>query len=198
MAFPLIEQIGLVPKSIKDDGEKSLLQITEDKTGRGEDDKTETTLRVTSHTTETNLTSPNCTKERVMLTMPVALILTVRPLEEATSKQRISVGDRYEEGADTTTPLCDTKQADFELKFASEVWNETFTDDEARANVGDIVAETAEGADVGRGAIGAVVAGAGVAEVDAEVDGAVEEAGEGLGGSLTMVNWVRCVVVTVA
>ena len=72
------------------------------------------------------------------------------------------------------------------------------TDNEARANVGDIVAETAEGADVGRGAIVAVVAGAGVAEVDAEVDGAVEEAGEELGGSLMMANWVRCVVVTVA
>jgi len=84
-----MEQTGLSPKRAKENAEKSRLQMMEDVAGRGEKAFMYTTLKVLSHSTDANLNSPNCTKDREILTMPLTLTLTMRPTEDAATKQNI-------------------------------------------------------------------------------------------------------------
>jgi hypothetical protein len=84
-----MEQTGLSPKRAKENAEKSRLQMMEDVAGRGEDAFMYTTLKVLSHSTDANLNSPNCTKDREILMMPLTLTLTMRPTEDAATKQNI-------------------------------------------------------------------------------------------------------------
>jgi hypothetical protein len=55
--------------------------------GRDDEESIDTTLKELSHSTDVNLISPNCTKGRVTVITPVTLILMIRPMADAATKQ---------------------------------------------------------------------------------------------------------------
>ncbi len=85
--LPLMEQAGLKPRRLREDGEKISLQMRDGADGRDDEESIVTTLKELSHSTDVNLNSPNCTKGRDMVITPVTLILMIRPMAEAATKQ---------------------------------------------------------------------------------------------------------------
>lgn len=94
------------------------------------------------------------------------------------------MGDTYTADAETCVPLNTTAQVEFRKKLLKFVRTETFTDNDARANVGEISDErAAEGAGVEGAELGAAVDGAAVDGAAEVADGAAEvEAADVAGG----------------
>jgi hypothetical protein len=107
-------------------------------TGSEDAEYMETMLKVLSHSAKTKRVSPNCTKERDMLTIPLTLMLMIRPTADAGTKHTILVGDAKKLLVETAVPLKTRRQVEIETKLWYVVSNETFTACEARANVGEI------------------------------------------------------------